>query len=99
MYGASTGQQHHMMPNYLLQWRAMEQAKALGCSEYDMWGAPDRFDESDGMWGVYRFKQGFGGQVVQGLGAFDYPAQPALYSAFTGTVPRLRTLLRRLKER
>ena len=97
MYGASTGQHRHLMPNHLLQWTALCQAKARGCSRYDMWGAPDVFDESDSMWGVYRFKQGFGGQVVQGLGAFDYPVQPALYGTFMVAMPKARTWLRRLK--
>jgi len=95
MYGASTGQHRNLMPNHLLQWEAICRAKALGCTHYDMWGAPDIFDESDSMWGVYRFKQGFGGQVIQGVGAFDYPAQSGLYWAFTAAMPRLRSLFRR----
>ncbi|MCG3210909.1 MAG: Lipid II:glycine glycyltransferase [Anaerolineae bacterium] len=97
LYGASTGQQRQLMPNHLLQFAAMQRAKARGCTAYDMWGAPDVFDESDGMWGVYRFKQGFGGQTVLGLGAFDFAARPALYRLFTQTMPRARALLRRVK--
>ncbi len=97
MYGASTGQQRKLMPNHLLQWQAMCQAKALGCICYDMWGAPDIFNESDNMWGVYRFKQGFGGQVRQGLGAYDYPVKPLLYKAFISALPQIRSLLRRLR--
>ena len=98
MYGASTGRCRQLMPNHLLQWAAISHAKARGCTHYDMWGAPDVFAESDGMWGVYRFKQGFGGQVVQGLGAFDYPVRPALYGAFTKAMPQMRSLLRRLQQ-
>lgn len=97
LYGASTEKYRNLMPNHLLQWQAMEQAKARGCAQYDMWGAPDIFNERDSMWGVYRFKQGFGGQVVQGLGAFDYPARPTLYRLFTVALPRLRQLMRRIK--
>jgi peptidoglycan pentaglycine glycine transferase (the first glycine) len=97
MYGASTGQHRHLMPNHLLQWKAICRAKERGCTRYDMWGAPDVFDETDRMWGVYRFKCGFGGQVVQGLGAFDYPVNRPLYWAFTVALPRLRFLMRRLK--
>ena len=95
MYGASTGQQRTLMPNHLLQWQAMVRAKSRGCDVYDMWGAPNTFDPSDTMWGVYRFKRGFGGQVVQGLGAFDYPARPTLYWTFNVIMPRARSLLRR----
>lgn len=95
LYGASTGRQRQLMPNHLLQWAAMCRARELGCTLYDMWGAPDVFAESDRMWGVYRFKTGFGGQVVQGLGAFDYPVYPRLYWAFTVALPKLRGLMRR----
>ena len=96
LYGASTGRQRQVMPNHLLQWQAMCRAKARGCSCYDMWGAPDAFDETDRLWGVYRFKQGFGGQVRQGLGAFDFPVKRPLYWAFTQALPRLRRLWRRV---
>jgi lipid II:glycine glycyltransferase (peptidoglycan interpeptide bridge formation enzyme) len=95
MYGASTGQHRNLMPNHLLQWAAMRRAAELGCTAYDMWGAPDVFDDSDSMAGVYRFKQGFGGQTALGLGAWDFPARPALYRLFTGLMPRARALLRR----
>lgn len=97
MYGASTGQQRQLMPNHLLQWAAICRARERGCRRYDMWGAPDVFDQRGSMWGVYRFKQGFGGQVVQGLGAFDYPVNRPLYQVFTVAMPRLRSLLRRLR--
>lgn len=94
LYGASTGQQRQLMPNHLLQWSAICRARERGCTLYDMWGAPDTFDESDRMWGVYRFKTGFGGQTVQGLGAFDYPVNRPLYWAFIAALPRLRAWLR-----
>lgn len=48
-----------------------------------------------GLWGVFRFKQGFGGQVVRHAGAFDSVYNPALYWAGTNLLPRLRTLVRR----
>lgn len=94
MYGASTGQRRETMPNHLLQWAAICRARERGCLTYDMWGAPDAFDENDRLTGVYRFKSGFGGQLVQGLGAFDYPVKRALYWAFTATLPRLRSFVR-----
>jgi lipid II:glycine glycyltransferase (peptidoglycan interpeptide bridge formation enzyme) len=83
------------MPNYLLQWEAMKLAKKLGCAQYDMWGAPDRFDENDPMWGVYRFKVGFGGETVQGIGAFDFSRSPQLYRVYTAAMPRVLGLARR----
>jgi lipid II:glycine glycyltransferase (peptidoglycan interpeptide bridge formation enzyme) len=36
----------------------------------------------DGLWGVYRFKRGFGGGVVRTIGAWDRVYQPALYQLY-----------------
>jgi len=98
LYGASTRQHRNRMPNHLLQWRAMQQAKAEGCTRYDMWGAPNIFNETDSMWGVYRFKRGFNGMVWHGLGAWDYPVKPWAYRAFTEALPKGRHLLRRIQK-
>jgi lipid II:glycine glycyltransferase (peptidoglycan interpeptide bridge formation enzyme) len=95
MYGASSNQHRNLMPNFLLQWEAMRLAKQNGCTKYDMWGAPDRFDDSDPLWGVFRFKTGFGGQTMQGLGAFDYAPTPWLYWIYTTAMPRALALMRR----
>ncbi len=46
------------------------------------------------MWGVYRFKEGLGGEVVRTPGAWDYPAHPLWYKAFTQIVPRLLDIMR-----
>jgi lipid II:glycine glycyltransferase (peptidoglycan interpeptide bridge formation enzyme) len=76
VYGMSRSAHREKMPTYLLQWEAMKRAQAKGCQVYDLWGAPDVFDESDSMWGVYRFKEGLGGQVVRTLGAWDFAPNP-----------------------
>jgi peptidoglycan pentaglycine glycine transferase (the first glycine) len=95
MYGASSNRHRNLMPNHLLQWKAMRLAKHLGCTQYDMWGAPNRFDERDPMWGVYRFKVGFGGETMRGIGAFDYSPSPWLYWFYTITMPRVLAFMRR----
>ena len=99
LHGMSTGAHRQKMPNALLQWEAIQAAKALGCQEYDLWGAPDRFDESDPMWGVYRFKDGLGGQVVRKIGAWDLPLRPALYRLYTIILPQILELMRRRARR
>ncbi len=95
MYGASRDLHRNLMPNHLLQWEAMRWAKAQGCTVYDMWGAPAVLDESDPLWGVYRFKEGFGGQFVRHIGAYDYPVSHFLYQFYTVTVPRYLEMLRK----
>jgi len=97
-YGASSNQQRNRMPTYLLQWEAMRWAKSRGCQTYDLWGVPDLDHETleanfmkrhDGLWGVYRFKRGFGGQLKRSAPVWDRIYRPALYSAY-------RLLIRRL---
>jgi lipid II:glycine glycyltransferase (peptidoglycan interpeptide bridge formation enzyme) len=81
-YGMSTEKHREKMPSYLLQWKAICTAREMGCRFYDFWGAPDEFSETDGMWGVYRFKTGFGGKVYRGIGAWDFITQPSLYPVY-----------------
>jgi lipid II:glycine glycyltransferase (peptidoglycan interpeptide bridge formation enzyme) len=90
-YGASIEAERERMPAYLLQWEAMRWAKNLGCTEYDLWGVPDENEEtlekefpqrSDGLWGVYRFKRGFGGQLRRTAGAWDFVYSPMRYWLF-----------------
>ncbi len=94
IYGMSRTSHREKMPNYLLQWEAIRRAKTVGCNIYDLWGAPDVFDKSDGMWGVFRFKQGLGGQVLRTLGAWDYTSRPMLYKLYSEIIPRLLDLMR-----
>ncbi len=82
----STGQHRNRMPTYFLQWEAILAGKQAGCQVYDLWGAPDEFAEEDSMWGVYRFKQGLGGEVLRTIGAWDKPLRPLVFQV---VCPRL----------
>jgi lipid II:glycine glycyltransferase (peptidoglycan interpeptide bridge formation enzyme) len=95
LYGASTDEERNRMPTYLLQWEAMRWAKARGCEEYDLWGVPDEDEETleanfesrhDGLWGVYRFKRGFGGQLKRAAQALDRVYNPLLYRVYLQTL-------------
>ena len=94
MHGMSMDEHREKMFNYRLQWEAMLRSRVAGCRTYDMWGAPDSFTEDDPLWGVYRFKDGFGGQVVRTLGAWDFPLRPLIYKAYGQALPRVLKVLR-----
>jgi lipid II:glycine glycyltransferase (peptidoglycan interpeptide bridge formation enzyme) len=98
MYGASRDAERHRMPNYLLQWEAIRWAIDQGCADYDFWGAPDVFDESDRLWGVWRFKSGFNGEVVRHVGAWDYPVRPFWTWIYRNVTPRYLAWLRRRRD-
>lgn len=96
-YGASSAQRREVMPAYLLQWEAIRWARARGCLLYDLWGVPDedeatlesQFEKrSDGLWGVYRFKRGFGGRLVRSAGPWDRVYHPGLYQVYLWWVRR-----------
>ena len=93
-YGGSSNEERSRMPNYALQWEAIKWAKSQGYAIYDMWGAPDVFDESDRLWGVYQFKRGFRGRVIRHIGAWDYAPRPLLYRAYAEIMPRLLHVMR-----
>jgi len=90
-YGASTDEHRELMPSYLLQWEAMRWARQRGCTQYDLWGVPDEDEQtleanfmqrSDGLWGVYRFKRGFGGELYRSAGPFERRYRPVEYSIY-----------------
>ncbi len=102
LYGASSDKHRNLMPNHLLQWQAMLWAKERGCTSYDLWGIPEEAGAGEedmeevldrgGLWGVYRFKRGFGGRVVRYSPSYDYVSSPLLYCLGTKLYPRLRSL-------
>jgi lipid II:glycine glycyltransferase (peptidoglycan interpeptide bridge formation enzyme) len=90
-YGASGNAHREKMAPYLLQWEAMRWAKSLGCTTYDLYGVPDQDEEAleseftqrrDGLWGVYRFKRGFGGKLTRSVGAWDHVYAPLRYRLY-----------------
>jgi lipid II:glycine glycyltransferase (peptidoglycan interpeptide bridge formation enzyme) len=98
-HGMSREMHREKMPNYLLQWEAIRWLRGRGADSYDLWGAPDEFRETDSMWGVYRFKLGFGAQTVRHIGAWDFAPSPAVYAAYHTVLPRLLDITRALSRR
>lgn len=94
VYGMSREAYREKMPNYLLQWEAMKRSKARGCFVYDLWGAPDEFNENNSLWGVFRFKEGLGGEVIRTLGAWDFAPNPFWYKMYSEIIPRVLDLMR-----
>ena len=91
LYGASGNEERPRMPTYAVQWASIQWAKAQGCTRYDLWGIPDTPEaeleenftqRSDGLWGVYRFKRGFGGEICRTVGAADRVYNKMLYRLY-----------------
>lgn len=84
LYGASSNSRRNLMPNYALQWEAMKYAKEQGCEEYDLFGIPPENNPEHPMYGLYRFKTGFGGKIIHYPGCWDVPLKPSLYRLYRG---------------
>ncbi len=79
IYGASDSKNRNLMPNYPLQLAMIEWALENNCSTYDFMGiAGDIENTKNPMYGLYRFKKGFSGQIVELVGELDYSYKPFL---------------------
>ena len=97
LYGASSNNKRNLMAPYALQWRAMQDAKEAGCGRYDLFGIPPNEDPNHPMAGLFRFKTGFGGQVIHRAGSWDYAYKTLIYKLFN-FAEKLRKKLRDLKK-
>lgn len=64
LYGASSNHHREAMPNYLLQWEMIRWAIASNCRVYDFRGVSGNVTPDSPLYGLYRFKKGFGGQLT-----------------------------------
>ncbi len=79
LYGASYTEQRNLMPTYQLQWEAIQLAQEHNCVYYDLFGIPPADQKAHPMYGLYRFKTGFGGYSLHRQGCWDYPVDKDAY--------------------
>jgi lipid II:glycine glycyltransferase (peptidoglycan interpeptide bridge formation enzyme) len=83
LYGASSNYKRNYMPNHLLQWEGIRLAREAGCRYYDFFGIPPKNDPAHPMYGLYRFKTGFGGTIVHRYGCYDVVLKSLYYKGYT----------------
>lgn len=88
VYGASSDMYRNYMPNYLMQDQMIRWAITGGCSVYDFQGVPHYYDQTHPNYGVYRFKQGFCGRVIDYFGELDLVLRPGM-KRLADTVSRM----------
>ena len=76
-YGASSNSNRKVMPNYLLQWEMIKWAIETNCKIYDFRGVAGVIDESNPLFGLYRFKHRFDGTYIEFMGEMDLITKPA----------------------
>ncbi len=77
VYGASDNRHRNVMPNYLIQWEMIKWAVETNCYVYDFQGVSgDTTNPENPLYGLYRFKKGFNGQLDELAGEFDLIFKP-----------------------
>lgn len=93
LYGASSNTSRNVMPNYLLQWEMIRMAMERHCIFYDFRGVPGELKEENPLYGLYRFKKGFGGTYTKFTGLFIKEYHPFLSRIFDKALRTYRSLL------
>ncbi len=91
LYGASDNAYRNAMPNYLLQWEMIRWAVESGCEIYDFRGVSGDLSPENPLYGLYRFKKGFSGELTEFCGEFNLITRP-------GVERLVRTGMRLLKK-
>lgn len=88
---------------YAIQWHAIKYAKNHGFDLYNFYGIEGNFNkENNPMYGVYEFKKGFGGKVVELIGEFDLPISKSKYRFYTiafSSYKKFKNMINRIKNK
>lgn len=97
-YGASSSLHRETMASNLMMWEAIKFGKKLGLKKFDMWGAlgPNP-DKNDPWYGFHRFKEGYGGELIELVGSFDLVINPFLYTLYK-VLDKIRWAILRIKK-
>ena len=95
LYGASSNRHRNLMPNYLIQWEMIRWAREQGCTLYDFRGVSGDLNEDNPLYGLYRFKKGFGGEFTEFIGEWDQIYSPVFYWLFNHVLPIYLKIRRR----
>lgn len=96
-YGASVDKKREVMAPNLLMWEAIKYGQSLGLKSFDTWGCLGlEAKEGQQGYGFHKFKQGYGGSLVQFMGTYDLIINPSLYKIYN-TVDKYRWIFLRAK--
>ena len=86
------------MASNLMMWEAIKWGKKHNAKHFDLWGClgPDA-DKNHPWYGFHRFKEGFGGELVEFMGSYDLVINPILYNIYTVLYPLRKNLLKFFK--
>lgn len=99
LYGASSNRRRELMPAYAVQWEAIRRARREGCAVYDFRGVSGDLSEDNPLYGIYRFKKGFGAELIEFVGEWDRPVRPLAYLLARRALPLAREAMAAIRRR
>jgi len=99
VYGASSSEQRNLQASHLIQWEMIKWAKGTGCTVYDFRGVSGDLRPEHPLYGLYRFKEGFGAQLETYVGEFDLPIWQGGYGLWRGGLQVHNWIRRRRRNR
>jgi lipid II:glycine glycyltransferase (peptidoglycan interpeptide bridge formation enzyme) len=98
-YGASRAVHRDVMASNLMLWEMITWGKSQGCHTFDLWGSlGPKPNQKDPWFGFHRFKKGYGGDLMEFVGTYDFVVNEPYYKIFR-LVEGLRWKLLRLRAR
>jgi lipid II:glycine glycyltransferase (peptidoglycan interpeptide bridge formation enzyme) len=73
-----------------VHWEIIKWAHQHGYREYDLQGFPNTVDSTDPLYGIYFFKRGWGGQVVNLIGEYTYAPVPGMMPVLNWGLRKMR---------
>lgn len=92
LYGASDNILRDTMPNFLMQWKMIQDTVDLDCYMYDFRGVSGDLNPDNPLYGLYKFKKGFNGKFVEFIGQFDVVIDGFIYGMFKTVFPQFKKI-------
>lgn len=86
LHGGTDHKHHNLMAPYLLQWETMREARKRGLRSYDLGGSAVTRGKIKKWSGITRFKEGFGGKLVDMGETYDAVFSRLWYSLYKNAV-------------
>ena len=91
LFGGSSREYMKLDGQYVLQWEMICEAIRGGYDQYNFYGIPPNINQHPSGYGVYEFKRGFNGKVVELIGEYELPLSPVYsISKFLAKLKQMR---------
>ena len=82
----------HLYAQYRIQYEIIKYAAENNFKKYNFYGISGIFDKSDPKYGVYAFKKGFNGYVVELIGEYQISLNLVYYNLYACIIKFKKTL-------